>query len=596
MVNDTAPDTPDTLALDRLILTAIGALAGLAAWVLVEILPDFVRNERLMLLIAVFTGGFFTAFLAATGPLDYKRAMIAAGLTAGPAALLLFGASFRFDVVGDFVDTGHPIVAYSTILTIGLPFLIAAQRPQDGWNSYPALFTQSWNIVVRYAAAWVFVGVVWGVIMLSNALLGLVGLTVIEDLLEVDAVPYLLTGAVLGLALAVVVELSDYISPYLVLRLLRLLLPVVFLVTLVFLAALPVQGLNNLFGGLSAAATLLAMAVGIATLITSALDRDDEEATKSRALQFSARALALALPILASVSVYSIWLRVAQYGWTPTRLAAMVFALIVLGYGVLYALAVLRGAAWMAHVRRGNIAMALVSIGVAVVWLNPLVSPEQISARSQKARILIGDVSAEKGDLWYLGRELGRAGKAALAELAATNDPAFAGLRADIARLEASANRYQYMEEQKDKDAPDYAAQIKAALTVWPEGASLPADWPDDWLEGVERATLSLWATSCARTTPEGHPGCLVLVGDLLPQVPGPEAIFAWMTGVDGVILSPIRRPAAGLPDPELVYVMGRSRGLKSTALDQIRAGGLRLEPVTLPAMTIGETTVILRP
>lgn len=595
MAPDMESDTPDTLARDRLILTAIGALAGVAAWVLVDILPEFVRNDRLMLLIAVLTGGFFSAFLAAIGPLPYKRAMIAAGLTAGPAALLLFGASFRFDVVGDFVETGHPIVAYSTILIIGLPFLIAAQRPQEGWHSYPALFTQSWNIVVRYAAAWVFVGVVWGVIMLSNALLGLVGLTVIEDLLEVDVVPYLLTGAVLGLALAVVVELSDYISPYLVLRLLRLLLPVVFVVTLVFLVALPLQGLNDLFGGLSAAATLLAMAVGIATLITSALDRDDAEATESRVLQISARALALALPILAGISVYSVWLRVAEYGWTPTRLAAMVFALIVLGYGVLYALAVLRGAAWMVHVRRGNIVMALVSVAAAVVWLNPLVSPEQISARSQKARILIGEVSAQKGDLWYLGRDLGRAGEAALADLAATDDPVFADLRADIERLEAAANRYQFMEDQKEKDAPDYAAQIKAAVTVWPKGASVP----QDWLDGVERASLNLWATSCARITPDGYPGCLLLVADLLPQSPGSELIFAWLTGVDGVILSPIRRMGRTGDDSrsaELVYITGRTRGLKADALDQIRAGELRLEPVTLPAMTIGETTVILKP
>lgn len=592
MTPDMAPDTPQTLARDRLILTAIGALAGVAAWVLVEILPDVVQNERLMLLIAGLTGGFFSAFLAATGPLGFRRAMIAAGLTAGPAAVLLFAASFRFGAVGDFMETGHPMVAYATILVIGLPFLIAAQRPQEGWHSYPALFTQSWNIVVRYAAAWVFVGVVWGVIMLSNALLSLVGLTVIEDLLDVDVVPYLLTGAVLGLALAVVVELSDYISPYLVLRLLRLLLPVVFVVTLVFLAALPVQGLNDLFGGLSAAATLLAMSVGIATLITSALDRDDAEATESRALQLCARALALALPILAGISVYSVWLRVAEHGWTPTRLAAMVFALIVLGYGVLYALAVLRGAAWMAHVRRGNIAMALVSVGAAVVWLNPVLSPEQISARSQMSRIVQGEASGEPGDLWYLGRELGRAGESAVADLAASTDPALTRLREDIVRLEAAANRYQFTQNQRVTETPDYAAQINAAIVVLPEGASAP----EDWLDGLAARTLENWASSCADTTPAGHPGCLLLMVDLLPQDPGPEAIFARLTGPDSVALSVIRRNEGDLRNAELIYVSGSVRDLSPHVLDQIRAGQFRLDPVTLPAMSIGKTTVILKP
>ena len=72
----------------------------------------------------------------------------------------------------------------------------------------------------------------------------------------------------LVLALAVVTELSDYVSPFLILRLLRLMLPPVLLVLAVFLLALPLRGLSGLFGGLSAAATLLAMVAAGATATT----------------------------------------------------------------------------------------------------------------------------------------------------------------------------------------------------------------------------------------------------------------------------------------------------------------------------------------
>ena len=80
---------------------------------------------------------------------------------------------------------------------------------------------------------------------------------IISDLLDIDGVPFVLTGLVLGLAIAVVNELSDYVSPYLILQLLRLLLPVLVVVMAVFIVALPFRGLSGLFGGLSAAATLM---------------------------------------------------------------------------------------------------------------------------------------------------------------------------------------------------------------------------------------------------------------------------------------------------------------------------------------------------
>ncbi len=108
-----------------------------------------------------------------------------------------------------------------------MPFLIAALGPVGNWRDYPELFNQSWNIVVRYVAAWLFMGLFWAVLLLSNELFGIIGLEILDDLLDIAPVPYVLSGLVLGLALAVVNELSEYVSPYLILRLLRLLLPLV---------------------------------------------------------------------------------------------------------------------------------------------------------------------------------------------------------------------------------------------------------------------------------------------------------------------------------------------------------------------------------
>ena len=445
---------------DRMTLLTIGALAGVAAFVLVEVLPMRIKNERLLLLIAAATGVFFTSFLAATGPLRYPRAAIAAALLAIPASGMLFWASFRFDEVGAFLQTAHPTLAFMAMVVILLPFLIARLRPGAAWLSYPELFTQSWNILVRYAAACLFAAVFWVVLFVSDALFGLVGLNVIQDVLNVDWVPYVLTGAVLGLGLAVVVELSDYLSPFLILRLLRLLLPVVLVVTVVFLAALPVQGLSGLLGGLSSAATLLVMAAGIATLVSSAVDCSDDAAAEAPIMRAAAQLLAIAMPVLAVLSIYAIWLRVKDYGWSPDRLAAATVGVLMLGYGLLYLRAVLLRGNWMARIRAANIVMALTTAAVAGAWLSPLINAQRLSANNQLARFARGDVSAEKLDLWFIGRELGVAGEAAIAVLKATDQPQSAVLQERLARLEDATSAYNF-------DTPADSFDRDASVAAW---------------------------------------------------------------------------------------------------------------------------------
>lgn len=585
--------TEDRITLDRTILLTIGAAAGAAAFVLIEILPDRIDNERILMLVAAAAGGFFAAFLAATGPLGFPRAALAAAAAALPASALLYWASFRFVQVDDFLETGHPPVIFVAVLTILLPFLIAWQRPGDGWRSYPALFTQSWNIVVRYAAAWIFTGVFWAVVFLSDALFGLVGLDIIEDLLNIDWVPFVLTGAVLGLALAVVVELSDYVSPFLILRLIRLLLPVVLVVTAVFLAALPVQGLSDLFGGLSAAATLMAMAAGIATLITSALDRTDDDAVTAPVMRASAQVLALAMPALAALSIYAVWLRIKDYGLSPDRIAAITLGVLMLGYGVLYALAVILRRDWMARIRGANIAMALVVVAVGAVWLSPLVDPQRLSAGSQLARFTRGEVSADKLDLWFIGRELGVAGEAAISKLAALDHPEAEVLQARLARLETAKSAYIFNNPAQGFDKETAVAALQKALIVRPEGRDLPAGT----FLSTPGTRLARFAEGCARQTPGGNAGCVLVLADFMAQNPGEEGILVYMSGDRGAALDVVWPANDAPPYSEPLFIRGiRSANVTPETVDSLVAGDFRLAPAAIMSLNVTGAQIILKP
>ncbi len=582
-----AADPARQVASRRLMMTAIGALAGLAAWFLVEVLPQQQVGGRLQLFATAGAGPFFAGLLAPSGALPLGRAALTAAAAALPAALLLTWASLRYDAVETFLNAGHGPVAFALIVALSLPFGVVAQRPGEGWRSYPALFRQSWDIAVRYAAAWIFVGAFWAVLFLSDALFSLVGLDVIERLIDVGWVPPALTGAVLGLALAVVAELADYISPFLILRLLRLLLPVVLLVTAVFLAAVPLRGLSDLFGGLSAAAVLLAMALGISTLIAATIDREDAEAAGSGLLRLSARFLALTLPLLTGLALYAVLIRTFDYGWTPHRIAAACSAAIGLGYGGLYALAVLRRAEWMERIRQANIAMALAVIGLAALWLTPLLNAERLSARDQLGRIVSGAVPEEKADLWFLGRELGRPGKAALAELAAGPDPELA----PRLRGRGRGPRPDAPEEAGPRPeglAPgaDPRDTIIARATVQPEGRALTPEL----LAGAAPVDLRDWAEACAATTPAGNPGCAVIFADLLPETPGDEALIFWLFA-GGVMVAPAD---GGRAVPR--FSRGSPADLSPEVLDRLAAGAFTLAPARLQALDLGPAEILLLP
>ena len=331
--------TMDEPLAERWRMTLVGATLGVLVWALGEAAEAQMIGDRLalVLLSLVLTAG--AATLAMSGPIPFRRAVPRAlALTVVMAVLVWLGGLRHEEGI---VASGLSVLAALVVGTLPVPFLMVQAR--GNWRDYAALFSQAWAIVVRFVAAAAFVGLVWGVVFLSDQVLQIVGLTLISDLLEYWVVGAVLTGAVFGLGMAVVHEQAETLSPYPVLRLFRLLLPVVLAVMLVFLVALPFRGLNGLFDGLSPALLLLTMVGAGVSLVSITVAQDDGEATQSRVLRRAAQATALILPVMAGFAAHAVWQRVDQHGWTPERLFAALACGLALGYGLAYALAVLRG-------------------------------------------------------------------------------------------------------------------------------------------------------------------------------------------------------------------------------------------------------------
>ena len=502
----------------RIRLALAGGLGGALLWIVFKAGDErWIGHYPAFALFGLVLAGF-AALLAMAGPLGLARAAPRALGLGVVVAGLIWLTALRYADADDLFNSPIPALALLVVAALPVPFLIAAAR--TGWRDYPVLFLEAWSIVLRGAAAAAFTGLVWLVIFLSDQVLRIVGIPLIGDLLEHELVPMVLTGAVFGLGMAVIYDLSELLSPYVVLRMFRLFLPVVLGVMAIFLVALPFRGLDGLVSGLSPAGLLLTMVAGGIALVSIAIDQTDAEATTNPLLIRSAQGLALLLPVVAGLALYAIWLRVAEYGWTPERLFIVLLAGIGVVYGLVYAVSVLRGGAWMERIRQGNIRMALGIILLAALWLTPVLNAERISAQSQLARFEAGKTKVEALDVWAL-RSWGKPGAAVIATLEAkAKEPGQEMLAQVLSGGPALAA----------VDAATLAADLAAVLPVQPKTAT---GTRDVLMGAAEAYLLQDWKGVCDQSLPEGRPGCLLVVADLLPTRPGEEGVLFLQRGAD---------------------------------------------------------------
>lgn len=337
----------------------------------------------------------------------------------------------------------------------------------------------------------------------------------------------------------------------------------------------------------------MAAAVGAVTLVTSALDAWDEEATESPLMKLAAQAMALMIPVLTLLAFWAVALRVQQYGWTPTRVAAATAAGILSLYAVAYAGSVAMRTDWMGRIRRANGVLALVLLSVAALWLTPVINAQRLSAASQLARVERGAVSADDVDLWSIGREWGRAGEAAVARMAELDLPDAERLQERIALLGESSVRWQF----EGGPAGRRTATIEEfldKLEVRPEGAVLTAE---DFHSGF--GMVHSWSEGCDRTTPAGNPGCLALVLDLLPSVKGDEVLLFTISYGEQVNVQAFSRrrnqeelDLAGVISGDWPMVGFQSVEL----LDRLFAGEFRIGTPTAKSLFSGDVELSISP
>ena len=340
---------------------------------------------------------------------------------------------------------------------------------------YSTYFDSAWKLGIQLIFAELFVGILWAVFWLGESLFILVKLDFLQKLLNEKwfSIP------VSVFAFSFAMHITD-VRPGIVrgirtllLVLMSWLLPVVTFMVAGFILSLPFTGLEPLWATRNATAVLLGASAVLVILINTAFQNGEVSEQLPRIIRVTTRLAALLLAPLLLIAVYSLGLRVQQYGWTIDRIIAASCLLVSACYAGGYVWAAIGNRGWLNRIAPTNISAAFLILTVLVALLTPLADPARVSVNSQINRLLEGKIKPAEFDYDYLKLSGERYGLNALKSLRATWQGADASLvREKIDATETKTQQWEFELLDKLKDNTHN-------ITVWPKGSVLPAAFID---------------------------------------------------------------------------------------------------------------------
>ncbi len=442
---ETASDNGDRRAV-TLARLAIGLVQGLALYGLMRATEGEASWSRLnpdLFAPAVLVALFLPAvLLSGVGKLRLPVYLGWSGIAAALLALLAWHDVAR--QAGVTREATFPVFVFgAAALFIAHHLIVPADRTRRLIAPYPAYFDTAWMSGVQLVLSLGFAGAFWLLLFLGAELFRVIGLTFLGELMRQGwfALP------ATGLAFAAAVELTDVRDGLIrgvrtvALTLLSWLLLVLTGLVAAFLIALPFTGLEGLWSTGRATSLVLAAAAILIVLINAAYQ--DGQTAPPRVLQLAARVAAVLLTPMILIAAWGLYLRTGQYGLTPDRIIALACILVgaahAVGYGYA-ALSTLRSRIrWMQPLERTNLAGAVLALVVILALSTPVADPSRLAVAHQVWRLESGKVAPETFDYAFLRFESGRAGMAALQQLAQSTDARIAGPAAAALALAAPA-------------------------------------------------------------------------------------------------------------------------------------------------------------
>ncbi|HEV2112458.1 MAG TPA: DUF4153 domain-containing protein [Gammaproteobacteria bacterium] len=333
----------------------------------------------------------------------------------------------------------------------------------------------TWKHGLALALLGFFLGLLWTLLTLWGALFKVLDIGFFQELFQNRRFIYPAFGLAGGFAVTVLRGQIDAVGllERIASALLRVLLPLLALIVLLFLCALPFSGVQLLWkAGLGTALMmwlicLMLMFVNVAFFGTQA-----RYPVWLRLPIYLAVAL---LPVYLGLCVWGISLRIGEHGWSYSRLLVVLIQAILAIFVLCYSAAVvLRRERWLESLPPINRIAGCAAAVLLFLTCLPLLNLEHIAARDLVARLVSGKTDVAQADYRYLRFDLDEPGYRELTTLKASS---FAAAHpVELAKMDgvlASSNRWG---ANVPAVAPMSPADLAKAVDVAPQTAPVPPD------------------------------------------------------------------------------------------------------------------------
>ncbi|NLL36210.1 MAG: DUF4153 domain-containing protein [Fretibacterium sp.] len=363
----------------------------------------------------------------------------------------------------------------SAVIFLVLPFFQCRIATWSWRVPYSDVFFQLCrNVFLLFQAAIVTL-VFWALLLTASLLFDIVGLDFVPHVLFNPLVALPLTSLTIAVSITLALKRPgiDSLGRW-ILSILAWLLPPFSALSLVFLLCLPFSGLQTLWSTGQASSLMLLLQLATILLANAAWLDGTRSPFSSKAVNTISQLSLLCLPVYTALCLYSLGLRVQQYGLSVDRIQAIFLVLVAGIWGLGYAGTVLFRQ-WPSAIGRINTLATLIMSVIVIAMNSPLLDPYRLAANNQVARLINGQISASDFDYLYLRFNLGRYGNYALDRLERAQDlPNSADIQKRLEAARTVPPREHWKGVRSNLPPEKQRREILQGAAIYPKGRVLP--------------------------------------------------------------------------------------------------------------------------
>lgn len=341
-------------------------------------------------------------------------------------AVLGMGGWLKWQIIGlnyweqnrQFADFGYYLLL---MVMLVLPWIQRNLNPQPAITCYARFYLLTWHNILTLLLILIAYGLTGGLLILWSELFKLVGIRYFNTLFfNTDWFRYMAMALITTQTVILVRTQSRLISSLQKLFTLIAtgLLPLVALLTLLFIVTLPFTGLSAISRHVSVANLLSSLAFLLLLLMAIVRDPQKTSLPYTVVLRCLIKTALLIAPVYVLISAWALWLRINQYGWTPERLHGVLAVGVLMVWSLGYFVSIMRikGLNPLAVQGRVNLGVSLLALVITVLLNTPVLDSWRISVDSHMGRYYSGKIEPDQVSVIMLTHS-GRPGREAMASL-----------------------------------------------------------------------------------------------------------------------------------------------------------------------------------